>query len=374
MKPKVGIIGAGPAGCAAAITLARRGAAVTVFERAVFPRHKVCGEFISPAATEIVRGLVGAERLAAQGARPCGLLRIRAGDNLIEWNLPVPGLALSRGALDDVMLRTAAECGARVQSPAPVRDVRYEDYGVIIRAGEHEPEKFDLVVHADGAGRHDPAGPVRTRRGMIGIKCRMRTPEGLIRGVELHSARGAYFGLINVEDGVSTCAACVDNAACAAFGNDFDALLSSMWPEYRSAWRIEDWMACGVPARPYTSPGHVRSLRAGNAAAAVDPVGGEGIGLALWSGVEVAEAITRAAEGGLHGASLVRMQQEMRGRYRRRLRWRLPACGLGAWALMRPGLVKAVWPWLRRPRLSLMPWYRLTGKPVSPAAGATIGT
>ena len=41
------IIGAGPAGTAAAISAARRGASVLLLERGRFPRHKVCGEFVS---------------------------------------------------------------------------------------------------------------------------------------------------------------------------------------------------------------------------------------------------------------------------------------------------------------------------------------
>jgi choline dehydrogenase-like flavoprotein len=41
------VIGAGPAGCAAAITAARTGASVLLHERGHFPRHKVCGEFVS---------------------------------------------------------------------------------------------------------------------------------------------------------------------------------------------------------------------------------------------------------------------------------------------------------------------------------------
>ena len=42
------IIGGGPAGTSAAISAARSGASVLLFERGRFPRHKVCGEFVSP--------------------------------------------------------------------------------------------------------------------------------------------------------------------------------------------------------------------------------------------------------------------------------------------------------------------------------------
>jgi len=48
------IIGAGPAGCASALFLYQKGLRVLVLDRAAFPRDKVCGEFISPAADDIL--------------------------------------------------------------------------------------------------------------------------------------------------------------------------------------------------------------------------------------------------------------------------------------------------------------------------------
>src|SRR6476619_7300040 len=45
---KVVIVGAGPAGSSLAIRLAEANIEVTVVEREAFPRHKLCGEFISP--------------------------------------------------------------------------------------------------------------------------------------------------------------------------------------------------------------------------------------------------------------------------------------------------------------------------------------
>ncbi len=41
------VVGAGPAGSAAAISAAKKGATVLLLERSRFPRHKVCGEFVS---------------------------------------------------------------------------------------------------------------------------------------------------------------------------------------------------------------------------------------------------------------------------------------------------------------------------------------
>src|SRR5437763_1811893 len=70
----VAIIGAGPAGCAAAIAAARAGASVHLLERGPYPRHKVCGEFVSPEALALLRELLaqgpGASAQAALAAAP----------------------------------------------------------------------------------------------------------------------------------------------------------------------------------------------------------------------------------------------------------------------------------------------------------------
>src|SRR5258708_26861319 len=57
------VIGGGPAGCAASITAARAGARVLQLERGRFPRHKVCGEFVSAESLELLRQLVSQDHV-----------------------------------------------------------------------------------------------------------------------------------------------------------------------------------------------------------------------------------------------------------------------------------------------------------------------
>jgi flavin-dependent dehydrogenase len=97
----------------------------------------------------------------------------------------------------------------------------------------------------------------------------------------------------------------------------------------------------------------------GNAAAAVEPVGGEGIGLALWAGVTAGELLAS-------GRTLPEVQAAMRAWYAARLRTRIPACRWAAEVLMRPSLVRALWPILGRPTGVVGLWYRATGKMDAP--------
>ena len=67
--PHAAIIGGGPAGSICAFHLARAGWRTTLLERSPFPRVKVCGEFVSPAATSLLEAVIPASQLLAAGAR-----------------------------------------------------------------------------------------------------------------------------------------------------------------------------------------------------------------------------------------------------------------------------------------------------------------
>lgn len=358
------IIGAGPAGCAAAITLASRGWRTTLIERAEFPRVKVCGEFISPAATEVLESLLPPVDLRTAGARTVDDLVLEHGDQQRSWWMPRGAWVLSRRALDDLLLARARAGGARVVQPARVRGVEYGEAGVRVRlegAGAAERVEADVVVHADGSGRHDapPARAVPGRAGVVGLKCHVTAPGG-VRGLRMRCAPGAYIGLVQVEGAEATCALVARSTLVRAHGGDIDAMLSAIWPAFDGARRTTPWLSCPVQSAGFTPPGHPRSFRAGNAAAAVEPVGGEGIGLALWSGVTLGTHL--GGMGVVTPESLRRAQREYARAYRARLRTRRAACRAAAEVLMRPHLMGALWPLLGVPSLTIRPWYRLTGK------------
>lgn len=360
------IIGAGPAGCAAAIALAGRGWRATIIERAAFPRVKVCGEFISPAATSVLESLVPPADLRAAGARTVSELVLERADQQRTWPLPREAWVLSRRALDDVLLARARAAGVTVMQPATVREVEYGGEGVRVRLGEASAADrvdADIVIHADGSGRHDvpPARPVTGRRGVVGLKCHMHVPGG-VRGLRMRSADGAYIGLVQVEGAEATCALVARSALVRTHGGDIDALVHALWPAFDPAWRTTPWLSCPVPSAGFTPSGHARSFRAGNAAAAVEPVGGEGIGLALWSGVTLGDLLGRA--GGATPVALRRVQSAYAHSYSARLRTRRVACRAAAEVLMRPRVLGGLWPLLGLPRVTIRPWYRLTGKAV----------
>jgi len=358
---RVIIIGGGPAGSACGIGLSRRGFDVTIVEGRAFPRVKVCGEFVSPAATGVLESLVSPGELLAAGARRVRELVIESGEREAVWRMPQAAWVMSRRGLDELLLGVARSCGARVVQPGVVRGVEYRDDGVGCTVGVEGREVVitgDVVVHADGSGRHDGAGATPMRAGVVGRKCHLRVPGGGVAGLRMRACAGAYVGLVQVEGGLATCALVARHDVVARHGGDGDAMLAALWPGYDASWRAGEWLSCGVAGSGYIRAGHARSFRIGNAAAAVEPVGGEGIGLALWSGATLGAM--------LGGDDVERVQDCLARAYRARLRVRGPACRVAAAVLMRPGVVGALWPLVgaRITREPLMgAWYAMTGKP-----------
>lgn len=363
------IIGAGPAGCAAAITLARRDTNVLLIESKPFPRIKVCGEFLSPVAMPLLERLIGLEALQIAGARPVRDFVLDTGNREFPWPMPAPGWALSREALDTSLLDEARRAGAAVLQPERVLGVDYTAASIVVRTASSGPIRARIVIHADGSGRHDPSGPVPNRCAVVALKCHYRPREPVI-GVRIRSFPGAYLGTMQVESGLATCAMVLradrlkakrpENQTSA--DGAIDAAVEPLFPDWRPEARSTPWLACGVPASGYIQPGDPRSFRIGNAAAALEPVGGEGIALALWAGCTLGEALTHHAPRA-DPVELRRVQTRFALQYRAALRMRRPACRAAAAVLEHPRILSAARTLMSAGGPGFHAWWSGTGKP-----------
>src|SRR5690348_3923268 len=91
------VIGGGPAGAAAAITATRKGARVLLLERGHYPRHKVCGEFVSAESLDLLSTMLSARcSLALQDAIRIGRARLFADSRILETRIDPPAASIAR--------------------------------------------------------------------------------------------------------------------------------------------------------------------------------------------------------------------------------------------------------------------------------------
>jgi flavin-dependent dehydrogenase len=315
----VAVLGGGPAGLAAATALVRAGRAAVVHEAGTYPRHRVCGEFLSPDAGPPLAtlGLEGLEdRL---GAPVIGAVRLTAssgGRSLAEtgFALERPGRGLSRFDLDAALAEHARRQGAEVLEGSRTL---------------HPPRGSDAVLVATGRGPRPGDGPSPAGgRGWIGVKVHVRGIDlpGL---VELHLVDGAYAGLNEVACGgervVNACALFRADAWDRAGRSPEGAwrLLAAESPGFAARWRLARIVdgsgaaAAGFDFRPRGPVAEGGALAVGDAAGVSPPFSGAGQAAALASGIEAARVL---AEPGAAAA--------WPGRFRRRFRGRLAVGGV----------------------------------------------
>lgn len=159
------VVGAGPAGSAAAAWLARAGVDVLLTDAAVFPRDKTCGDGLTPRAThELVR--LGLEDWLRAHPVSKGLRAHGFGQTLhLPWpggTLPSWGSAVPRTELDDHLRTVAIKAGATAVDGVRAVDVRWdgERIAAVVFEGGHEVACRSVVV-ADGV--RSPLGKVLGR-------------------------------------------------------------------------------------------------------------------------------------------------------------------------------------------------------------------
>jgi geranylgeranyl reductase family protein len=155
------VVGAGPGGSAAAISLAQMGWNVLLLDKARFPRDKVCGDFISPRSLRVLEVLgcksaleqAGPNRLNAASLYLNGE-QFTAGEIPQVGDLPNYGYTLPRLVFDEILFRQAQASGVETVESCEAKDLTIDADRVTLYArygGELCRFHSKLVIGADGA-------------------------------------------------------------------------------------------------------------------------------------------------------------------------------------------------------------------------------
>jgi flavin-dependent dehydrogenase len=291
------IVGGGPAGSAAAITLARGGVAPELIDRSTGERDLVCGGFLGWDAIAALRRL-GLDP-AALGARPITRVRLVAGTGRAEAALPRAAAGLSRRRLDASLLALAGEAGAKVTRGRTARAVE----GDRVRLDDGEEIVAESLFLA--TGKHEVRGVARDleqRREPPTAGLRAELPPrpdlaaGLAGVVELHLYDGGYAGLLLQEDGSANLCLAISRDRLSAAGGPaplIEELLAEapllgerLGGNMPGAWEA----VAGVPYGWRTESTRPGLFRLGDQAAVIASLAGDGIAIALTSGEAAAQA------------------------------------------------------------------------------------
>jgi flavin-dependent dehydrogenase len=316
-------IGGGLAGAAFALQLARNGVPALVLESTRTAHHKVCGEFLSAEAQTIAAYL--GLNLGAMGASSISRFRLANKNRCAEAPLPFRGAGLSRHRLDQALLQAAEDAGAEVRRGVTATRVEFGVGRVAVMAGSHT---FDGRAAALATGKHNMRQYARAASDMVGFKLQLRVSPNALRvlrdTVQLVMFDGGYVGACIIEEDLVTLCWVLHRSVLQRIGSSWEAqtgyfvaqstILADLLEGASPLWDKPTAVA-GIPYGYLRRDSIAPTLfPLGDQLAVIPSFTGDGMSIALYSGIAAAQAV-------LSGESAVPFQRRMVDRLQPQFRW-----------------------------------------------------
>jgi flavin-dependent dehydrogenase len=254
-KRDVVIIGGSLAGAACVRELQSKGIDAIAFERASFPRRKVCGGFLSPGAVDCIKHLGLLEEILRAGAVDVTSARVRIANTRIDVPFKQSGLGISRLVLDEILAKTAY-----VEQRHHVREVRRLSGGFVV-------DGIHCAVVVDASGK---LGRFTKRQVVPEFGVQYVEPQSQGSVLDFSFFEDGYGGSVSVEGGRSNCCFLIKRDALRKYTVRADCLVTGPLAYDRL---LGDFIAIG------------------DAAGMLDPACGDGMRHALETGLLAAHVV-----------------------------------------------------------------------------------
>jgi flavin-dependent dehydrogenase len=327
------IVGGGPAGSAAATVLAEAGLSVILLEEKRMPRHKVCGEFITPECFPTLRRLGVFESIRTAGAQEITQLRL---NDVNGRMLQVPiadisrdstwAIGLSRYRFDQILLDRARAAGAVCLEGFAVKRSVSENGAICGVEGmsliDGKMRVFQAPIVFDASGRNsrltvsrDERVGGRHGRRLYALKAHLTGVTGIQDQVELYFFPEGYGGLSRVEDDfVNLCLIISERTLKESAGEGLKIVRRTVMKNKLARARLAQaevsgkWLSAGPLTFGRRSLSENGVIPIGDAGGMIDPFTGTGMQIALRTGEMAAQSLIECvkpsaiADGPIHGS------------------------------------------------------------------------
>lgn len=309
------VLGGGIAGSAAAQQLAVRGWHTVLLDRQAFPRHKACGEFLSPEFQEMI-GILGLAHLKDQlkPKRIKGARLIFHEGNALNVEMPGEAWGISRYVLDEALHLEGMKAGVDVRNEVTVQKVRPLEEGYEIEYKEGQDKKLlhaRIAIAAWGSQPRSGILPDSTDKHTIssqryiGLKAHYAGIQTDELVTELYFVPGGYIGLSPVEGDTVNVAGLISLDAVKGKGTAITEMIQTLARENAA---LDQRLGPGT-AIPGTetsiAPVHLSDQplawrvipHIGDAALMIPPLCGDGMSIALRSALLCSMVTDRYLQG-----------------------------------------------------------------------------
>lgn len=301
------IVGAGLAGLTAAIHLSQKGKNVLVIEKKAYPRHKVCGEYLSNEVLPYLNSLNINLEKDLKPVKINNLLYSTQNAKSIETPLNLGGLGLSRYSLDHYLFNKAEESGSETMLDS-VENINFENDKFIVTLSSGTELTANIVLGAFGKRSNLDKSLkrdfIQEKSSWLAVKGHYEVPDFPEKLVALHNFKGGYCGLSKTETGAVNACYMVSYKSFKKYKNTEDfkekvlfqnAYLKGFFKNAKPIFE-KDLSIAQISFQEKSSiKNHILML--GDAAGLIHPLCGNGMAMAIHSGKIASEAILNNFKG-----------------------------------------------------------------------------